>query len=48
MIASLVAQGMDEFKAVCCAVWLHGDTSLKLNKIFLIEELIESLNLDNI
>lgn len=48
IIASLVAQGMDEFKAVCCAVWLHGDTSLKLNKIFLIEELIESLNFDNI
>lgn len=48
IITSLVAQGMDEFKAVCCAVWLHGDTSLKLNKVFLIEELIDNLNINDI
>lgn len=47
IISSLIAQGMDEFKAVCCAVWLHGDVSLKLNKIFLIEEFIENLNISD-
>lgn len=48
IIVSLIAQGMEEFKAVCCAVWLHGNASLKLNKIFLIEELIDALNFDGI
>lgn len=46
IIASLVAQGMEEFKAVCCATWIHGDASLRLNKIFTIEELIDNLNLE--
>lgn len=48
MIASLVAQGMNEFKATCCSVWLHGEVSIQLNKIFLIEELIDNLNIKDI
>ena len=45
IIAGLVSRGMEEFKAVCYAVWAHGDASLKLNKIFTIEELIDNLSL---
>ena len=46
LIAGLISRGMDEFKAVCYAVWAHGDASLRLNKIFTIEELIENINID--
>ncbi len=46
IISGLVAQGMEEFKAVCCAAWIHGDASLRLNKIFTIKELIDSLSLE--
>lgn len=48
IITGLISRGMDEFKAVCCATWIHGDASLKLNKIFLIEELIDMIDIENI
>lgn len=47
IITSLVSRGMNEFKAACCAVWIHGEASIKLNKIFLIEELINELDIKN-
>ncbi len=46
MISGLIARGMEEFKAVCCAAWIHGEASLKLNKIFSIEELIDNINIE--
>lgn len=46
MIAGLISRGMDEFKATCCAVWLHGEASLKIGRIFNIRELIDSVSLD--
>ena len=48
IITGLISRGMDEFKAVCCATWIHGEASLKLNKIFLIEELIDMIDIENI
>lgn len=48
LIAGLISRGMEEFKACCCAVWLHGDTSLKINKIFTIEEFLDKIDINSI
>ena len=48
IITALIAQGMDTFMAACCAVWIHGNTSLKLNTPFLVEDLINSLDLNKL
>jgi len=43
MIAGLLAQGMDVFKAACAGAWLHGEAASRFGVGLIAEDIPEQL-----
>ncbi|QJC27524.1 NAD(P)H-hydrate epimerase [Anaplasma platys] len=43
MITGLLAAGMDEFHAACCAVWMHGECGKKYKLGLIADDIISSI-----